>query len=373
MKFALGQILALTLLLSSLGFAQTKPATPKKLIEFGWDEPDTAFMRQHIREMEKRPFAGCVYDIFGADAAGQKLRFIEHAWGKRKFTLQELKAPIDDLKATDFRKFTDNFLRFDVTPGDVDWFDDFSSIIENARLAAYVAKNGKATRGLLFDVEPYNKPLWDYRQQRDNKTKSFEQYAAQTRTRGREFMQALQGEYPDITILLTFAYSLAHMQTAGDPAKLPAVDYGLLPAFLDGMIDVAAENVRIIDGHEISYAYKTPAEYDIAVKLMDTDALKLVANPDKYKTHFRKSFGVWMDMDWRKYGWDAKDFSKNYYTPQAFETSVGMALDRCDDYVWIYTEKPKWWVPAAGKPADLPKAYEDALRRASARTQRSTP
>lgn len=30
-----------------------KKTMPKRLIEFGWDEPDTAFMRQHIAEMER--------------------------------------------------------------------------------------------------------------------------------------------------------------------------------------------------------------------------------------------------------------------------------------------------------------------------------
>jgi len=35
----------------------------KKLIEFGWDEPDTTFMREHIVEMEKTSFNGCVFHL----------------------------------------------------------------------------------------------------------------------------------------------------------------------------------------------------------------------------------------------------------------------------------------------------------------------
>src|SRR5207237_9718993 len=118
-------------------------AGPTKLIELGWDEPDTAFMRQHIAEMEKRPFDGTVFEI----AAG-KLRFINEAWGTRKFTEAELAQSLEDLKATNFRRFTENFLRFDVTPGDIDWFDDFGAIIEDARIAAKIARAGKA-RGIL--------------------------------------------------------------------------------------------------------------------------------------------------------------------------------------------------------------------------------
>jgi hypothetical protein len=338
-------------------------AGPKKLIEFGWDEPDTAFMRQHIEEMEKRPFDGTVFEI----AAG-KVRFINEAWGTHKFTEAELAQSLDDIKATTFRRFTENFLRFDVTPGDVDWFDDFSAIVENARIAAKIAKAGKA-RGVLFDCEAYAKPVWDYRKQRDNKTKTFDQYAAQTRARGREFMRAMRHEYPQITIFLTFGYTLPLVQTAGDKSKLAAVDYGLYPAFLDGMLDEAGNEARIIDGYELSSAYQNAIDFDDGVKNMHTGALPFAADPDKYRAHVRAGFGIWMDQDWRKHGWGTKDFSKNFFTPEVFENSVRMALERTDEYVWIYTEKPWWWKAPDGKPVDLPPAYEDALRRAAGGTR----
>jgi hypothetical protein len=94
----------------------------------------------------------------------------------------DLRAAIDDLKATHFKKFTSNFLRFNTAPGDVDWFDDFGPIISNARLAAKIAREGKAA-GVLFDIEHYNFPLFDYRKQRDAGSKSWEQYATQARQR----------------------------------------------------------------------------------------------------------------------------------------------------------------------------------------------
>jgi len=42
---------------------------------------------------------------------------------------------------------------------------------------------------------------------------------------------------------------------------------------------------------------------------------------------------------------------------------VRKALDTSDEYVWIYTEKPRWWSEAGG-PVNLPAAYDAALRRA---------
>src|SRR4051812_43770006 len=95
--------------------------TTKKLIEFGWDEPDTAFMRQHIAEMEKTPFDGTVFHVPGD--------FLWQCWGKRTFTEKELAPAIDDLKHTPIARFKHNLLRFNVTPGDVDWFDDFTPVL----------------------------------------------------------------------------------------------------------------------------------------------------------------------------------------------------------------------------------------------------
>jgi hypothetical protein len=60
-----------------------------------------------------------------------------------------------------------------------------------------------------------------------------------------------------------------------------------------------------------------------------------------------------------------EDTSKNFYTPEGFERTVRTALETADDYVWIYTETPKWWTEQGG-PQKLPAAYDAALRRAAA-------
>src|SRR5215212_746052 len=166
-------------LLTSLASAQTQPT--KKLIEFGWDEPDTAFMRKHIATMEQSPFDGTVFHL--------NQDFLWQSWSKRAFTEAELQQSIDDLKNTPITKFKHNLLRFNVTPGDVDWFDDFTPIINNAKLAAKIAREGKAA-GLMFDIEQYNDKMkpFDYSKQRDAKTKSWDQYAKQAKQRGREVM-----------------------------------------------------------------------------------------------------------------------------------------------------------------------------------------
>jgi hypothetical protein len=357
------------LVFSSISIAQ-QPVR-KKLI--GWsNEPDTRFMREHVAEMEATPFDGCVFrlDVKDPNATTQ---FSWHVWSKRTFTEAELQPALDDLKATPFKRFTHNFLRMSVTPGDVDWFDDFSSVLNNARLAARIAREGKAA-GIMFDVEQYdgNHFLFSYSMQRDAKTKAFEEYAAQVRLRGRELMQALQEGYPDLHVMLTYGYCLSLTEARYHKKHPGDARYGLLAPLLDGMFNAATGSSKIIDGYEYSYGYKTAAEFAEARKqARDLDLFRVVgADPAKLKQHSSLGFGIWLDNGWRTNGWDPVNAEKNYFTPQSLEQSIRLALENSDEYVWLYNENPQWW-GVTGKPNALPAAYDQALRRALGREETS--
>jgi hypothetical protein len=334
----------------------------KKLIEFGWDEPGTDFMLEHVSEMEKTPFDGCVFHVNYRKDDGSNGSFTWECWGTKTFTAEELKDAADDLKSTKFSKFTHNFLRFNVTPGGVDWFDDFTPILTNARLAARIAREC-GVKGLLFDIEQYNSQLFNYSKQRDSASKSWDEYAEQTRVRGRELMEAFQSEYPDITIFLTFGYCLPWAQMGGEKS-LSEVSYGLLAPLLDGMLDAANDKPPypvMVDGCELAYSYKDTSRFAKAYKMMTEDVLEIVgADPEKYKSIFSFGFGVWMDNGWRQHGWDTENFEKNFYTPEGFEASVSTAIKTADEYVWVYTETPRWWT-SSGKSEKLPKEYFQAL------------
>src|SRR5437016_2489844 len=152
-----------------VALAITASAAPsraqKKLIEFGWDEPDEAFLKQYAAEMERNtPFDGCVFHVNYTKSGGCKGNFMWDVWSKRAFKDEELAEGLATLKAAHFERMKHNFLRFNVTPGDVDWFDDagFAAIVNNAKLAARVAKESGVCDGVLFDIEQYNTPLFSY-------------------------------------------------------------------------------------------------------------------------------------------------------------------------------------------------------------------
>jgi hypothetical protein len=337
-------------------------AKGKKLIEFGWDEPDTAFMRKHAGEMDATPFDGCVYHIRYLQADGKDGDFLWSCWGKQAFTIRQVQYAIDDLKATHFKHLRHNFLRFNVTPGNLDWFDDYSAVVTNAYLAARVAREGGV--GILFDTEMYNAQLFAYRKQTNASTKTWDQYAAQARQRGREVMQAFQGGFPGLKVLMTFAYGMPWQDSDGGKRPLSECTYGLLAPFLDGMLDAAQGSSQLIDGWESAYSYFEEKKFRKARQMIHHDVLAIVADREKYPKVFSASFGLWMDYQWKDKGWNVEHPELNPSPPDKFEGFVRTALSYADEYVWIYTETPRWWSDSGG-PTNLPSAYDAAIRRAA--------
>jgi arylsulfatase A-like enzyme len=327
------------------------PLKRKKLIEFGADEPNTEFMRANVDRMERVPFDGFVFHPSGVN-------FTWEMWGRRRFALAELQKSIDDLRATKFRRLTDRFLRVNVTPGDVDWFDDdaWNIVLDNFALAAQIAKAGGA-KGFLFDTEQYQGSPFCYREQKHKETRSFAQYQAKVRQRGEEWMRTVNGRFADITILLTFGYEITRPRK-GQKDRSDA--YGLLADFLDGALSVNSKETRFVDAWELSYGFKRQNQFQQAYDATTRKGPeKWTSEPENFRRHVRVGFGIWLDNDWDIHGWNDKDFAKNYFTPAAFEESIRAAITVSDEYVWIYSGQPRWWTNEK-----LPRAYVDALENA---------
>jgi hypothetical protein len=335
----------------------------KKLLEWGWDEPDTAFLRRNIQEMEKTPFDGCVFGVRHGQGGGGG-SFTWQFWGSRAFSRTDMAEGIGDLSALRPQRFTENFLRVNVTPGDVDWFDDFSAILTNARLAGEMARTGRA-RGVVIDVEQYQGQLFAYRTQKLAQSRPWGAYAAQARLRGREIMAALQDGFPGLTVFLSFGHSLPWVLSEHGRRPLSDVSYGLLAPFLDGMLEAAHGRTRLVDGYELSYGFLEARQFDEARQLVTDGVKPIVDAPAAYRRRLQLGFGLWLDYDWRRRGWSAQEPSGNYFSPEKFETVLAAALRTSDEYVWIYGETPRWW--GSTKPeARVPDGYVSAIRRARA-------
>jgi formylglycine-generating enzyme required for sulfatase activity len=335
----------------------------------GYCDPNTALFTTNIETMKNQPLDGT--DFF-AEPLNPTTRnqFSWQCWGTTTFSRSSLQHCINELNAVgDYGKFNENFLRVTVaadkdTTFFIDWFDDFSSITTNMATATWIIKQGGA-KGMFLDVESYSGQLWQYSAQKYKTTKTFAQYQAQVKQRGREIMQAMQAEEPNILIFLTGAYSYVWgpSQINGNVSQLPNVQYGLLPAFLDGMLEVAGAGVKFVDGYEGSYKFKTLTEFQNARTSFTTGCLPIVSDDVKYAQKYTLGFGLWMDVDNKTGGWHENPAEQylNYFNPDEFETALKYALSVSDEYVWIYSETLYWWNIYGGS-KNVPYMYKAAVQ-----------
>jgi hypothetical protein len=341
-------------------------ARGKKLIEWGWDEPDPAFMRAHLAELEASPFDGIVYHLSYTTPEGRTANFSWDCFGRKAFTMAELEPGLADLRATPFRRLTDNFLRFNVTPADIGWFDDWSAALGNARLAGAVARRG-GSKGVCFDAEPYsNRAFWNFSKQPDTTSRGWSDHVEQARRRGAQLMEAFQDSFPDITVFMAFGVSEPYQEQTRHRVAPRGQTYGLLVPFLDGMVEAARGRARIIEGFESAYPVRDASAFARMAEQARGPMLSLVSDPVKFRQVVSYGFGIWMDYDWQGKGWSTARPDSNFRPPAQLEAVLRAALEASDEYVWLYSEKPRWWTEQRAT-RDLPEAYRKAVHRARGR------
>jgi hypothetical protein len=360
-----------------LAVALMAGADRPSLIATGWDNPTPAQFRDHLAAFGRTPFDGAVIVATRQTADGDTVRSL-NAFTAEPWTEGEFAQAIADLKAAKPTRPMRHFLSVYANPGDVGWFDDaaWTQVVEHWRLLARVAHEG-GLAGLLFDAEPYTKPFQQFNpsRQKDRSEHSFTEFAAKARERGRAVMNAVATEHPDATILTyrLLCDLLPAASVEGDPAALLETStYGLMPAFLDGMLDVIPPTITIIEGDENAYRFNADADFDASFVDLRTKAIRLVApeNRATYRAQVLIGHGLYLDAhvnpptsNWyidRKGGTSAARLEAN--TRSALRTAEPGSV------VWIYGERGKWWDsgPKDRKPWDeiIPGA-SIALRRAA--------
>jgi len=357
--------------------ATTGAGAEKKLIQYGWDVQQRAYIAEHIREMEKRPLDGV---IMRTDRTS-----FSHVFWNKTLNEAETAANLKAMANIKWKKFTDNFLMI-YCRSNMDWFseEDWAPdgwVLRNVRLCAKAARVGRCV-GVCFDPESFWGPRpWYYAKQLHAEEKSFAEYEAIVRKRGAQFMEALQAEYPDLvvhTLYLVAQHCYNEAMKEPDPAKRGEIlqtsrwpDEALWPAFVNGMVEGAKGKTIISDGNEQSYYYHETKNYFDSVQVM-REGVKLLFDPaiwPNYQKHVRAGQAIYVDyvcnllpMRQTCSNLTPKERAKR------IEHNLYYALTTSDRYVWIYSEYMDWW-----RDMRVPPYLEDAIRSAKRKVAQSEP
>lgn len=213
---------------------------------------------------------------------------------------------------------------------------------------------------------------------------NFADYQKQAFLRGKELMDSVKEIFPEMEIIFTYAHGT--VAVVNDYYEQPGwslqeFHYGLVPAFIDGMMVGANPKTSFHDGFETSYRYvmdydeqgeKLPDSWDREakfqrVKNLFINARNSIKNAKKlsctwstpgdvmdpgcipeelYSAKMKVSFGLHLDY---KEVWSIEKkyrdpvtgrFTKNFHQPQDIKEIIQIATSLADQYVWIFSFNP---------------------------------
>ena len=347
-----------------LGAEEYYKPSPVKLIHDGWGfqyqplapgekpsrkmTPSTASIRKNIKMMEKAmPGSGMVIRfLVPPQNCGNKRIDVGSVFGGTRIEYDFFKEDIENLRKTEFGKFTDNFLGLTVSPGNVDWFDDkaWETVCHNHEVVSRVAKAAGLV-GLKLDIEEYGaNTMWRFKPERGH---SLEETAKKVRQRGREFGKALFGGFPDMHLLCYWWLSL--VRTKNDLRNMDRAEYMVAP-FINGMYDVMPETVTVHEGDE-SCAYRANNETEFYHLSIDLRKVFLRALDPKHLRKYRAQTmlapGLYVDPHFSgKAGFwsnQLKPDLKNLGGANLLKRSLTQAMETADVYVWMWHERFTWF------------------------------
>ena len=342
-----------------------------KVLEFGWDMPDVPYLEKHLEEAEKTPFDGVVIDLGRRNKwsgfSKRQLGFAWKAWQKGKISqelMDDVKSDIAMISKINSDLLSESFILFNANPGGVDWFDEegMSNVVENWRFIAKAVKKC-GMKGIFFDIEYYAKRpgpgwrpcIWSFKALNKVSGLDFEKYQKQVFKQAVRIMSTIKQENPDITIIFTFGNELLY----GNTQRGIVFDrYSLLPSFIDGFIKEAGPGIRIVDGYEKAYGFKSAVSFRTAKKLI-YKCSSFSKYPKLYRKKIEAGFGLFVDLvASSKWHTEIKNFKKNFYTPSELAFAIQQGLKN-GSYVWLYSHKINWW-----NKKNCPVEYLDAINKA---------
>lgn len=357
------------LLIAASLFASDLQAERAKLLQLGWCQPDSAFLRDHWETIDKHaPFDGIAIT---AEFYWNGNRYEDHGVIQaKKWPREALEPALENIKKARFERVTHNFVRVNGPQKRIDWFHDeqWEAVVANVSNMAWFAKEA-GLKGICFDPEQYASSQYTWRPESG---KSFEETAIKARQRGAEMMKAIGKEYPEITIwaLWLFSKTLPNCDPEEANQVLSGMDYNLWPAFLNGWLDALPEKARLVDGMEDAYYYQDISEVTntyAVLKNPNSVALSATLAPehrDKYQRQVSVSFGLYLDAYVMN---PSHVFAlgplRGITRLDRMRQTITHALETADDYVWLYNEQVRWW------PIETPSWKENGRFMISAKKQ----
>ena len=243
-----------------------------------------------------------------------------------------------------------------------DWFDDdwWELVRANTIDLARIAKAG-GMKGMIIDGDEYGTIMWATRWGPPRpvliniprfKGKTFEDFRAQARMRGRDWIEAVNSVMPEITLQFPIGYSYIYHNKGSYVKTVEDWHYmtkSLLCAFIDGILEASTDQTIVVESCEPAYRKAMHRELVELRDIVKKEALLYTEVPEAYKKKVKVGFGFFMDtQNPRVAPWHEAEPNKNFMTPARLEMAVRNGLEVGDGYIWFWNQMPSWWLKGEG-------------------------
>jgi hypothetical protein len=283
--------------------------------------------------------------------------------------------------------------------GEVDLTDDvaWAAVLARAHAVAAAVRSAKV-RGFFFDTQQESTF-------RTKKGLAFDAAETIAKQRGYGLMTAVLAEVAAPVLLTSLAFVSVFVDGCFGGAPLAEQQYGLLGAFLDGMLAArsdARSAAEIVDAFLPSYPTRNVDAYRLYYDLIHFDwqaasdhwvpgvvTYRFVWNEAsqaagerawpatptstcsaetsaKLQRNLPAGFGIALDYD-RGTGVPLRGDASDYRPPAALQANVARALATADRWVWTWSGHTYWPLPRLQDRPTLPASHRDALRAAKQR------
>jgi len=355
-------LLSLTLVAPMGEVSRAAPplAGPASLIYAGWfgnTIPTPSFIQANLAFLETQPFDGL--GVYLRDP-GLTANVTSTVMTNTPVSYQTAMGVMSPLAGLTFTRLNHNLgvIQGSTPP---DFFDDWSVPIQNFANVARAAKDS-GLKGLCFDNEQYVAPWGDYSgQTKYASTKSLAEYEVQARLRGRQVMEAMVAQFPDIVVMTLHG---PYVSEPDAPASLHFPQWHphneLLGPFFAGFMEGAGDSACNMDGGEL-YTLRTAAHFEASYGWRKNDLPSDGVNCTFIPSALRS---VWPGRTSISFGVYDCPFGGAAMDAAILRSTLANALRQADRYVWFYAEASTYLLPASqGGATD---AWVNAIRQARA-------
>ena len=315
-----------------------------------------SFIREHREFLDSQPFDGLAVYLRKPDLT---LNVSATTLSGKPVSYEEAVEVLAPLKGIAFRNLTENFAAV-VGGRPPDFMEDWAIPIANF---AHLARASRAAglKGIYIDNESYQTPWSDYPRGVLQPTRSLQEYQDQARLRGRQVMEAMVSEFPDIIVLLLHGPYVSEPEAPSPLFPRWQSRNELLGPFFVGFVEGAGSRATIVDGGEL-YGLRTEEHFRQSREWRKTGLPSAEVDCAFLPSPLRAQ---WKDRVSVGFGIIDQPFNGHRMNPEILSTTLMHALRQTDRYVWLYIEGPTFLSPPGEGGA--PSEWVEAVRRVRGR------